>query len=117
MNDLSILLYLADIVGNVKEILGPITGILLFVTCIVSFIGIGLDNYIPDEAKRISAPWIKRSIYFVVITGLVLLVTPSRQTVYLIAASEMGEEVLKTPMAGKLEQALDEILESLSNGE
>lgn len=41
------------------------------------------------------------------VLGLLLVFIPSSKTIYAIAASEMGEEVLASPTADKAHKALD----------
>jgi len=121
MNDLSWLLYLAGIAKNIQDGLG-FFGFLFFilfliftVVSIISAIQIGdnqFDMSDPNEVKVIN--WLKRTRIFAALTMLLFMTTclsagaiPDKQTIYAIAASEMGEEVIKTPQAQKAFKAID----------
>lgn len=101
MNNLSWLLYIADVIGN----LGPAFVILGCVTIVVAFLAL----LITEGESGV------KGIIISIIVGVILLVTaafiPSKETVYAIAASEMGEELLKTPTAAKATKALDSWLD------
>ncbi len=133
MNSLSWLLYLAGVAGNFgwllfwSGLLAVVGGLILYA---VSFElkasgrkePSGYD-YRDDTSERYkqaikdkaSATKLGVSVSFwgrfITITGIVCWVlaaaTPSKETVYAIAASEMGEELLKTPTAAKATKALD----------
>lgn len=112
MNGLSQLIYLADISGR----LGGAIIALMILTALVSigFIIYGAsvaDCYGDNEEKKRGLKIITTAIFRGIATSVVLLlimvVTPSREAVYAIAASEVGEEALKSPTATKAIKALD----------
>ena len=100
MNDLSWLLYWGGVSGNASVILASAVsigfGVLGLWTVIACIEGHG-DNYTgPKWLFSIPA-----------IAALLLIFTPSQNTVYAIAASEMGEKALDSKLATKAEKALD----------
>lgn len=120
MNQLSWLLYLAGVSGNLQRLLS-ISALLLF----LGTVGLGVwtlmsyaDTY--DDAKRKSyiVLWKKFSqwsISFAVICTFIACILPSRTTMYGIAASEFGEQLLHTKTASLAEQALNNWLQQQIN--
>jgi hypothetical protein len=120
MNDLSWFLYLAGVFGNLGQLLS-----ILFVA---GMIGAGFALVISGILRSLSycdEDDIKRShIFFgsalkiflvAIISGVLCSVIPSRDTMYAIAASEMGEEALKSPIATKAGKALEAWLDQQIN--
>lgn len=110
MNSLSWLLYLGDVLPTVGGVLsGAGFGAGLLAMFLLLPISIeGLESYM------------KPVVAFTVVgftVGMVGLFVPSRQTILMIAASEMGEAVVKTPEAqevfGDLKVILKKQLEAL----
>ena len=97
MNSLSWLLYLADVVSKLSVISIVVTGISL--TIVFIWFLVPTD----DGEARTAAKFAIGALVAAVIAALL----PSKETVYAIAASEMGEELLKTPTAAKATKALD----------
>lgn len=110
MNSLSWFLYLADVVSNIKVAVVP-TIVASMIAAIATtaggmFIAAGDFSYTKDddrkwwEARRVQCNGIARllwpAIAFMVMIGIA---TPSMNTMYAIAASEMGERVIKTQTA------------------
>lgn len=111
MNKLSLFLYMADIVpGLLLPILIPITAIAI-VTCMMVFVGIVwcaneyLDTHDREKAEsyynRVThhAKWIIPLFLFV---SIIQSLIPSRETIYLIAGSEVGEIVVNSPEAREI---------------
>lgn len=98
MNSLSWLLYLSDVAGSAKTASGTILGVGAFVGAFTAFMGPMTVDMFPgagDILKRLVAP-------FVTVMGIalvVVIVAPSRETLMLIAASEVGETVLASETA------------------
>jgi len=106
MNDLSILLYLAEVSGNAKIVAG-VSAFLSTVAATMFLVGtfvMGVDRAGYEEGDR---RFKEADVYYKTwkklfrISCVVLLVSvtiatfaPSRQTVYLIAGSEAGEMVV-----------------------
>jgi hypothetical protein len=110
MNNLSILIYFAGAVSNLGAFFATITA-LLMVPMIGSIIfwlvyhdetDSSFRSYTGDalvECRKTRELWRKRAVKFAllaVFTGLICNFIPTRQTVLLIAGSEMGEKVLNS---------------------
>lgn len=105
MNAVSWLIYLAGLSGALQVTL---TVLLVAMVSIVAIMAIGtgarIDNaYDPEDKEEARKGWVvvkrafKRVVIIVPIFALILALIPSRQTVLLIAASELGEEVIANP--------------------
>jgi len=112
MNSLSWLLYIAGVVGNLG-------GVLIFFTIVLSLVSLVIaivycDDYTEGRAKgfKIAGLMAGGAVFCIFLAAFV----PSKETVYAIAASEMGEEVLKTPTAQKAFKALDVWLDKQIEG-
>lgn len=118
MNKLSQLLYWADVFGALSTIAG-LLGLALLVAGTICF-GVSA-NYRGEEEERRARYQEKPDFTFVnkmrdsfracAVFAFILIclfvLTPSRSTMYAIAASEMGEQALTTPTATKAFRALD----------
>lgn len=121
MNDLSWLIYFADLSDNLG-IVCAISAALVLVGCVI---GLGYGGVIKDEtykSEKGNERWLQGhriQILFLKLTLLsALLLTlsalfPSKTTVYLIAASEAGETVVQTETARKAVDAIDRYLDSI----
>lgn len=129
MNQLSWLIYLADVAGSVDGvslalmITGVPAGVAAFLRCDDA------DRKRWDERERdhrcyptlypnppagerpdTGFPLRKygaRLLVLTTVSGLLFALTPTKETVYAIAASEMGEKALQSPTATKAMKALD----------
>lgn len=120
MNNLSWLIYAADVSVGLSVILG-ISGFFATFSGAITLIWATFSGepYIyrgEQREKRIAQheatkATVKRRSPRLIAAGLsawiLVAVIPSKETVYAIAASEMGEEVLKSQTAGKAMQALN----------
>ena len=104
MNQLSWLLYIASVCGNAATLLqivsvfsGITVGILVFAVFVC-----GMEGYETRGYKYYF--WWVVPIFVVSLFGVILV--PDKNTIYAIAASQMGEQALKTPLAQKAEQAV-----------
>lgn len=123
MNQLSWLIYLADVSGSaggwltaVSTVAGAATIITLCLCCISSA-DASDEEYgdAEDEVKTIwSTGWrvMNWSMPLFFICLLLSILTPSRGTIMAIAASEVGEEVLNSPTAAKATRALEAWIEA-----
>lgn len=96
MNSLSWLLYLADMASSLNTISVVVIGICLCIAFIWFFATEG------EQAKTAG-----KFMIAALIAAVIAALLPSKETVYAIAASEMGEELLKTPTSAKATKALD----------
>jgi len=132
VNQLSWLLYLANVAGTASVVLGVIGGLSLIASIIFALIhfcmredtegeiiiarGYSQERVHKRDESTLEAVktyhkgilTLSRRLFITFVVSLVVFVaTPRAETVYAIAASEMGEKVLKTPTAQKAFQALD----------
>lgn len=137
MNSLSWLIYLADVFNNFGQLFGW-TGLLIMIggigvyACSLAFKKDSLVLLYGHDYRDETSDRYKQAIEdkkyaaktagslsfwgrFMIITALVVWVlgaaTPKKETMYAIAASEMGEELLKTPTAAKATKALESWLD------
>lgn len=126
MNDLSLLLYFADVLGGLSKFLLFVGVVLLSVAGVTVFVGCmemsvnsrhGPENndYIRGKEWR---DFGLKYLWVAVVAVVVSLLMPSRETMYMIAASEVGEEAIQTPEFAKMRKILNKYLdEQLSDTE
>lgn len=108
MNTLSWFLYFADII--------PSLGIVCFGVALLLFAGaaliggMALDSNDDDVPPQFWKYW-RRTVVGVVVLLLIAVATPSKNTLYAIAASELGEQVLDSPTGQRVKQALEAWIE------
>ncbi len=100
MNSLSWLLYAIDVIGNLRGLVS----ISLVLSCIV--FGVGCiclaicwpDSTTPEDKEKVATIWrcIRWLIPVIIITALIGVFLPSKNTLYAIAASEVGEKVVQS---------------------
>jgi len=112
MNELSWLIYAADVTGKigattgiVATIGGPGLAWLIFLSFCYSgdYSTVEQDK---DDRKAFGKP-LRYLIPVWFFVAIVAVLAPSKETVYAIAASEMGERVIASETAGKAVQALN----------
>jgi len=112
MNSLSWLLYLADVFGSVNSTAGILVFVSGFVALVSAFAYLPLiDCDADDGAFSVNRKILKTAIVVFLSMLCVKAICPSENTVYAIAASEMGEKALATPTATKAMKALDHWLD------
>jgi len=117
MNELSIFIYLADVVGDLEGfaistmVLGAAAAATLIRILLVRHAE-GWEDLGDVNRKRVNQflRWVLASF---IISGLIVVVFPSRDTMYMMAASEVGEELLVTPEMVKLRAIINEQLEDI----
>jgi len=102
MNTLSWLIYMSSVLPSLSTFLAftcLIAGfifIIFFIIAIVSHID-GHDENISDlRARAVSKPLAKIAGAYLLVVGIITAMIPSQKTVLLIAASEVGEQVIKS---------------------
>ena len=101
MNNLSILLYLADVLDGVGAFL-TVTG--LIGSAVGAFIW--LLSWDKDPVFDYIRPY-RNTIFYALAVVLVSCLFPSKDTMYAIAASETGEEVLNSGVGTRATKALE----------
>tara|TARA_R110000851_G_scaffold9707_10_gene35865 strand:+ start:684 stop:1043 length:360 start_codon:yes stop_codon:yes gene_type:complete len=111
MNSLSILIYLAGILGSVSILLTLIGVVLLFVYCFKVFNTqfYNQDARIMDLPLKTFPPAIKSTWVAIALFSVVALL-PTKETLYLIAGSEAGEYVVNTPEAKEIMSDIQAII-------
>jgi hypothetical protein len=121
MNELSWMLYFAEIAETVGTFFG-VFGILGGLTCItlaILFYGAASDTYGEEKEKYLSTSrlfsrkLLPLAAFFVLLSCFI----PSKQTIYLIIASETGEDVLKSPTGQKAIEAVNRYLDKVGREE
>ena len=122
LSDLSVFLYLADVVPRAAHSLGFVVVCIAAVLAILSF---ALTMSASESMKEERPPKYKKAIRLVVSAFIVIFMlvplqlVPSRDTFYLIAGVEAGEVVVNSErgqqLIGKVNAVLDAQLERLSN--
>lgn len=104
MNDLSWMIYAADVAGNVK--VAAVLGLVALLFFAVPATVVGCCSLADGDEKFGKAIFAKMLRLWWVPTVLIfgLIAVPSTATIYAIAASEMGEEIIETETAGKAMQ-------------
>ena len=111
MNNLSLFIYLANVTSNFSAIL--IISLLL----VVAILGLNCVHTLTEMTFHDEIQKKFRKPYYISLAVIVfcLLFVPSRETMYLMAASEIGEEAIQTEeflkLRGILNNELDQLLE------
>lgn len=116
MNELSWLIYAGDVADEVNG-LGSAAIVVSVLAVVVSAAALGLgafvsaDDYHNEDAgkpiKAFSGKLLKAVLPWCAALIVAGVVVPSKDTVYAIAASEMGERVIKSETGGKAVEALN----------
>lgn len=119
MNQLSWLLYWGNVSGNIGPLFGILSFVIILVSILVWILSIFVGEPYPNESELELRKSLKKYRVPLVVIGFVLAITaafcPSSDTVYAIAASQVGESMLKTPTALKAEKAIDAWLDRQIN--
>lgn len=113
MNSLSWMIYFASVAGSASTVTTLIAvgaGIGGVAATVAVAAKTDFDNIgETDKRSPLGSGWVAGRGFFkvAIIAALVASVLPGRDTVYAIAASEMGEQLINTPAAGKAVKALD----------
>ena len=105
MNSLSLLIYIASIIGSVQGLLIFVGGVFASIYIIVRLV-IARDN--ADTELGYSGkvykdyPPVYQGLLLPVILFILATLIPSKETIYLIAGSEAGEYVVNTPEAKEI---------------
>lgn len=91
MNNLSWLIYAADVLPALGRWFG-ITAVILASVSGFSLIAVTIEDVWEDHKAWFFKVWISLS-FLIIFSAL----CPSKETIYLIAASEIGENVIETP--------------------
>lgn len=121
MNTVTIFILLSSIIPKIGTSASFITAIGLAAS--VTLIGCALASKADEDfTKRFGGtpiyPVILQQFKWIVpaliTSAFIATITPDRQTLYMIAASELGEEVIKSPEALELYEEVKSVLRSYS---
>jgi hypothetical protein len=102
MNSLSLLIYFAGVVQALGTFIAMILIISLFLVFCIGFLLLIAEGDFSKETFTGLVKTIKYTVITVIILASIQVFLPSRQTVLLIAASEMGEKVLNNEKVGQV---------------
>lgn len=120
MNTLSWLLYFADVAGGIDSVFTAIAVVSLiaaFIWGVIGFAAVSVDDPNLDFWRsRCKIGWsiIAPSLFF---GSILSSAVPSKDTIYAIAASEMGEQALQTPTADRAFKAINSWLDKQIEGD
>ncbi len=103
MNSLSWIIYLAGVSQSISVLLGFAAVLTLF-----GLVFFGIVYEFSNDFMLAARKWIFIAAGCAIVAALI----PSKESIYAIAASEYGEEVLKTPEASKARKALNSWLDA-----
>lgn len=117
LNTLSWMIYFAEVLGGLSSLFGFV----FLMLCIGVIAGAIIwavktfNGYDEDDAQQATraSNIMKQLILFAAGVAFVDLLIPSSRTVYLVAASEMGEQVINTETATKLKKIIDYNLDKI----
>lgn len=113
MNNLSWLIYLGDIVGAVDGFTGfmaVVTGVATIILTLAYFGTVSDDPTISAKCKVLGR-WTASGF---LLAAFLAVASPSKETIYMIAASEAGETVIKTPTGQRAIEAVNRYLDSVA---
>jgi uncharacterized membrane protein YiaA len=116
MNTLSWFLYFADVIEGLNYFFGIVALLSVFIFvgvviwCIASFYD--YRRWRGTKYEHVYTPTIQRQVFLLSLTVLLVSVTcssilPSKNTMYAIAVSEMGEKALASEVGKKAQRALE----------
>lgn len=113
MNTLSLYVYLIDVFASLK----PTFYVFAFMSIIGAFFFGVVSDTAPSSEKEYLIKYAKRFIFAIPILLVLAALVPNRDTMYLMAASEVGEEVIMNPEVaetmGKVKTILDQELDRI----
>lgn len=105
MNSLSWMIYAADVLVRLISFFGVGAAVFLFAGG-VSFLATAEPTNLNREEKMSVRKLGKKLFAFAACFAIIACFLPSKGTVYMIAASEAGEQVIKTPEAREMFESL-----------
>jgi len=124
MNILSLFIYFAEVTNSLKGALnaGIFFGVAAFILTGITYLLWYNDDYSPRDEEDQETN--KKFLKTLKIAGIVLLssiaiqvLVPGKQTLYMIAASEMGETIWESEEAQGLHDDLRTIIKNYAQGE
>jgi len=112
MNNLTLIIYLADRLPSISNLF-VFFGVILIIISTIGVLAVAIYNDCNEYDKK-PYPW-KRTITlsltaipFLIVANLI----PSKDTILLMAGSEIGEQVVKSPEAQELFSDIQEVIKA-----
>lgn len=103
---LELYIYLAEVAGNLQAFACVVT----LIVGIALLIAVPMSLSVGEGVK----PWVKHGIYVMIVSALLSVLTPSTQTMYMIAGTTAAKEAAQSEIATKVQalitKKLDEYL-------
>lgn len=106
MNDLFLIMWLADVVCNAQPLLIVFGIVFSIISGVVFTFGISEEHSPSLRFAKVILPI--AMLLFVFAVAL-----PSKNTLYVLAAAKVGQEIATTPLAQKAYQAADAVLDKV----
>lgn len=118
MNSISWFLYLADVIPSLAKVFG-VSGIILSIILVIAWficlVSLGDSDF---DGCRTSVKSLSKWLVPVAFTLIIIAtIIPSRQTIYLIAGSEVGQVVVETPEAREIFNDIRTIIKQQIKGQ
>lgn len=110
MNNMSWFLYLVDILGNLAMGLGLLT-IAVIALLIIHLFEIGEGPLKREEQRAAFKRTFRAGLLVILALSLLQIVIPNTRTMYLILGSEVGEEVVNSETAQRVQKAINKKLD------
>lgn len=112
MNNLSLLIYAADILPGVATLAAVILGVSMIVLIILTVVAWSCPPHDMSEAFRSEHKWLRKFMATVAAISLIpAVLIPEQNTFYLIAASEGAQVALSNPDAQEMFSSVKEIIQ------
>lgn len=117
MNNLSWMLYLAGVSGNVQGLMiGVSVALSLFAAICLIVWFMTFESY-EAEIHGVMGKSLRYSVPILILCAALVTLVPSERTFYLIAASEMGEKAVQTETGKKAIAAVNRYLDTIGVAE
>lgn len=114
MNMLSWTFLLTDIINDLQTFAIFITITSIFITTIILFKWTmdETDRKSNDEKRKTFKKLLKKSVMTAIVSMMIIIAIPSKQTIYMVTASQLGETVITNPETQELFEDLKSIIRS-----
>lgn len=109
MNMISLFLYSIDVIPTLSHVIGWVTVVLASLMVTITFL-CSINSSSEEDFRTNFSKYAKPLIKYIVAGTIIFVVIPTKQTMVLIAASEMGERLVKSQ---QVQAILDPSLELL----
>ena len=118
MNNLTIIIYLIEVLDNLRTFAGLMTGLSAVVLLVVGFVCLVTADADPNShydrmgvaLNKLASNGALKALTIFVACVILNVITPSRETMYLMAGSEIGETVVTSPEARAIMNDIHEVI-------